>query len=70
MLPILKRSVEYLGLYGIVKSFNDRPEGSTLRAYREQQKMRKEERERERESATLETADNLRSLQNVALMLL
>jgi len=48
VLPIQKRSVdEYLELYGIVKSFNDRPGRSTLRAYREQEKTRKRDRERE-----------------------
>lgn len=50
MLPIQKRSVgEYLRLYGVVKSFNDRPGELTLRAYREQEKTRKAEKKREKE---------------------
>jgi len=35
MSPVQRRSVgEYPAVYGVVKSFNDRPRGSTLRAYR------------------------------------
>jgi len=49
--PIQKRSVgKYLGLYGVVKFFNDRPGESTLRAYRERKKPRKRERGKEREA--------------------
>jgi len=53
--PIQQRSVgEYPGVYGVVKSFNDRPRGSTfahIAGTRKPGNEKKREREREREAA-------------------
>jgi len=74
MSSIQQRSVgEYPGVYGVVKSFNDRPRGSTLRAYRgggEEKSSEREEREQESERRhDVGDREQSRSLPNVALML-